>query len=69
MILIHVEGGDPIPHQLVQLPDYEEFRNHILSNYELLTVFDRTGQQIEVYRRENQSIENDRPSVDNGISY
>jgi len=50
MILIHVDGGSPSPHQLVNLVDYDYFRKCVLDRFDLLTVFDRTGQQIEVYK-------------------
>ena len=51
MVLVHVAGGDPIPHQLVRLDDYERFRSYLQGRFVLLTVFNRNGQQIEVYRR------------------
>jgi hypothetical protein len=51
MVLIHVEGGNPIPHQLVRLDDYERFRDYVQSHFTLLTEFDRNGQIIEVYSR------------------
>jgi 4-amino-4-deoxy-L-arabinose transferase-like glycosyltransferase len=51
MVLIHVEGGDPFPHQLVRLDDYERFRAYVQSHFTLLTEFDRSGQIIEVYSR------------------
>jgi hypothetical protein len=51
LVLVHVEGGDPIPHQLVRLSDYERFRGYLGAYYELLTIFDRNGQQIEVFSR------------------
>ena len=51
MVLIHVAGGDPFPHQLVNLIDYDAFRAYVTDNFELLTVFDRNEQLIEVYKR------------------
>jgi hypothetical protein len=51
MVLIHVEGGYPPPHQLIQLVDYEQFRAYINDQFVLSTTFDRAGQQIEVYKR------------------
>ncbi len=51
MALVHVAGGDPLPHQLIALPDYERFQAYLQQNFELLTVFDRAGQRIEVYKR------------------
>ncbi|WP_420642991.1 ArnT family glycosyltransferase [Candidatus Leptofilum sp.] len=51
MVLVHVEGGQPPPHQLINLVDYEQFREFLSTDFRLLTVFDRAGQQIEVYER------------------
>ncbi|UCG26330.1 MAG: glycosyltransferase family 39 protein [Chloroflexota bacterium] len=51
LVLVHVKGGDPIPHQFVRLSDYDDFRAYLGANFELLTLFDRNGQQIEVYSR------------------
>lgn len=50
MVLIHVDGGEPPAHQLVRLVDYEAFRAYLLENFNLLTVFERAGQQIEVFK-------------------
>ena len=51
MVLLHTEGGIPPPHHLVKLVDYDAFRDYLGAQYTLLTVFDRTGQQIEVYKK------------------
>lgn len=51
MVLVHVEGGDPIPHQLVRLDDYQRFRAYLQEHFKLLTTFDRNSQQIEIYHR------------------
>ena len=51
LVLVHVAGGEPPPHQLAKLPDYDRFRKYLLQKFELLTVFDRAGQQVEVYER------------------
>ena len=51
MVLIHIDGGLPFPHQLVNLIDYEFFRNYLVNNFDLVTIFDRAGQQIEVFER------------------
>ncbi|MCI0398982.1 MAG: glycosyltransferase family 39 protein [Chloroflexi bacterium] len=54
MVLVHVKGGSPPPHQLVKLVDYELFRAYLHANFELLTVYDRAGQKIEVYQRPDE---------------
>ena len=51
MVLIHVAGGFPAPHQLIKLVDYGDFRLYLNDHFDLLTLFDRTGQRIEVYKR------------------
>lgn len=51
MVLVHVAGGEPTPHQMVNLADYDQFREYLITNFQLLTIFDRAGQQIEVYER------------------
>lgn len=51
MVLLHVAGGLPPPHQLVNLVDYTRFQSYLDENFVLYTVFDRAGQQIEVYER------------------
>jgi len=50
MVLIHIEGGSPSPDQIIKLVDYDIFRKYVLRHFELLTVFSRAGQQIEVYK-------------------
>ena len=51
MALIHVDGGSSAPHQLASLVDYGDFRSYLIGSFDLLTVFDRVGQRIEVYKR------------------
>lgn len=51
LVLVHVEGGEPTPHQMVHLVDYEQFRDYLEENFVLTTIFDRAGQQIEVFER------------------
>jgi hypothetical protein len=51
LVLLHVEGGDPEPHQLISLIDYEDFRSYLTEEYEMIRLFDRNGQKIEVYAR------------------
>jgi len=53
LVLLHVRGGDPSPDHMVKLIDYEAFRDHLHENFVLLTTFDREGQQIEVYKRDD----------------
>jgi hypothetical protein len=51
MVLVHVDGGEPSRHQLVDLVDYDLFSAYLDQHFDLLTLFDRAGQQIEVYGR------------------
>ena len=51
MVLVHVAGGAPAPHQLIALEDYDFFRNYLENNFDFLTTFDRAGQQIEIFLR------------------
>lgn len=51
MVLIHVAGGEPQPHQLISLVDYGAFRTYVQTRFKLIRLFDRAGQQIEVYKR------------------
>jgi 4-amino-4-deoxy-L-arabinose transferase-like glycosyltransferase len=51
LVLVHVAGGDPPPHHLVNLVDYDTFIAYLTERFDLLTVFDRAGQQIEIYQR------------------
>lgn len=51
MVLVHVAGGEPAPHQLAALPDYDRFQSYLTQQFRLLTVYDRAGQQIEIYER------------------
>lgn len=52
MVLIHVEGGEPIPHHLINLIDSKTFQAYLAEHFALLTTFDRTGQQIEIYQKQ-----------------
>lgn len=49
IVLVHVEGGTP--HQLIKLIDFDLFQSYLDDNFDLITVFDRAQQQIEVYER------------------
>ncbi|WP_420631474.1 ArnT family glycosyltransferase [Candidatus Leptofilum sp.] len=49
LVLVHVAGGTP--HQLIKLIDFELFQSYLDENFELITVFNRTEQKIEVYAR------------------
>lgn len=51
MVLFHVEGGDPKPSHLINLIDLDLFQAYLAEHFTLLTIFDRAGQQIEVYQR------------------
>jgi hypothetical protein len=46
MVIIHVDGGDPPPHQFVELVDFENFHTFINGHYYFSTIFDRAGQQL-----------------------
>lgn len=51
MVLIHVEGGDPFPHQLVSLYDYDAFRAYLDDHFVMSGTFERNGQIIEIFQR------------------
>ena len=57
MVLVQGAGGTPEPHQLVSLGDHDRFGAYLSERFRLLTVFDRAGQQIEVYQRVNGASE------------
>lgn len=52
LVLVHVEGGNPPPHQLTHLIDFEVFKTYLDEKYGLITTFDRGGQMIEIYERQ-----------------
>ena len=49
LVLVHVAGGTP--HQLIKLIDFDAFQAYLNENFNLITVFEREEQQIEVYER------------------
>ena len=51
LVLLHVEGGRPLPDHLIKLIDFPVFEAYLAEKYELLEVFDRAGQIIEIYER------------------
>ncbi|MCP4416554.1 MAG: hypothetical protein GY805_08025 [Chloroflexi bacterium] len=51
LILVHVEGGNPPPHQLTHLIDFPLFEAYLAEKYEMIEVFDRANQLIEIYER------------------
>ena len=51
MVLLHVDGGVPPPHHLVNLVDYEAFRLYLQEHFTLDSTYNRAGQEIEVYIR------------------
>lgn len=55
MVLLHVEGGDPVAHHFVNLDDYERFRRYLRQEFNFIQTLDRNGQQIEIYKRKNNS--------------
>lgn len=50
MVVLHVSGGSPAPHHLVNLRDYEEFYAYLNQHFCLVTTFDRAGQILEIYQ-------------------
>jgi len=53
MVLIHVDGGHPPPHQLVNLVDYSTFEVYLADNFHESVLFNRDRQIIEIYRRKD----------------
>ncbi|MAT97280.1 MAG: hypothetical protein CL608_09075 [Anaerolineaceae bacterium] len=51
LVLLHREGGNPAPHQLAKLVDLELFEAYLEDNYQLIEIFDRSEQLIEIYQR------------------
>lgn len=51
IVLVHVAGGEPTPHQLVNLIDYTDFRSYLEEQFNQTVIFDRAGQQIEIFER------------------
>ncbi|MCA9918319.1 MAG: hypothetical protein KC445_10225, partial [Anaerolineales bacterium] len=51
LVLVHVKGGDPPPHQLTHLIDFPLFEAYLADKYEMVRLFDRGEQLIEVYER------------------
>ena len=50
LVLLHVEGRNP--DHLIHLIDFEVFADYLADNYQLIDVFDRAGQIIEIYQRQ-----------------
>ena len=51
LVLLHVPGGTQAPDHMFHMVDYDEFRAYLQQKFTLVMVFDRAGQQIEVYQR------------------
>jgi hypothetical protein len=49
LVLIHVEGG--YPDHLIHLIDFEIFEAYLQKEYQLIEVYNRAGQLIEIYQR------------------
>ncbi|WP_420642990.1 ArnT family glycosyltransferase [Candidatus Leptofilum sp.] len=52
LVLVHVKGGSPSPHQLTHLIDLDLFEAYLEEKYQLIETFDRAGQIIEIYKRQ-----------------
>ena len=52
LVLLHLPGGEKGPDHLYYLPDYGRFRSYLDQHYTLLQTFDRQGQYIELYQRQ-----------------
>ena len=51
LILFHIEGGSPSPHHFTDLIDLSIFETYLEEKYQMIEVFDRAGQLIEIYER------------------
>ncbi len=54
MVLLHLPGGEKGPDHLYFLQDYGRFRTYLDQHYDLLQTFDRRGQSIELYQRQEK---------------
>ncbi len=54
MVLLHLPGGEKGPDHLYYLQDYGRFRAYLDQHYTLLQTFDRQGQYIELYQRQEK---------------
>ncbi len=53
-VLLHLPGGEKGPDHLYYLQDYGRFRTYLDQHYSLLQTFDRKGQYIELYQRQEK---------------
>ena len=51
MVLLHVEGGEPQPHQLIKLIDFPAFEAYLADNFQEPLLFDRNEQIFLIYQR------------------
>ncbi len=49
MVVLHVSGGDPGPHHLVDLRDFDEFYAYLHDHFDLVSNFNRAGQVMEIF--------------------
>jgi len=50
MVLLHVSGGNPQPHHLINLHDFDRFYAYLNEHFCLTGTFNRAGQIFEIYR-------------------
>jgi len=50
MVILHVSGGSPPPHQLVKLHDFDEFYTYLNQHFCRVDTFNRAGQLLEIYQ-------------------
>lgn len=50
MVLLHVSGGTPPPHQLINLHDFDRFHAYLNEHFHLTGTFNRAGQIFEIYQ-------------------
>jgi 4-amino-4-deoxy-L-arabinose transferase-like glycosyltransferase len=50
MVLLHVSGGDPGPHHLVNLHRFDQFQAHLEEHFDVTGTFDRAGQIFEIHQ-------------------
>jgi hypothetical protein len=50
MVVLHVSGGNPGPHHLVNLKDFDEFHTYLNDHFYLAENFNRAGQMMKIYQ-------------------
>jgi hypothetical protein len=51
LVLVHVAGGEPSPHHFANLADLDLLESHLDAHFDLLPVYNRAGQLINIYQR------------------